>query len=225
MHTSRRKRRPLDRHKQDFRDDRLYIVACDDTYAPKQYFGAFKLSRLHIHVVPTQDGTSSAEHVLKRLLEYKHEEGDERWMLLDTDHYTRREHQKSFRRAIKEAEEKDVRVALSRPCFEFWLLLHHLTRQNPGLQTLSTAKDAESLLRKTLGSYNKRRLKPDNFSLEKVPQAILESRAIDQSVSGGDIPDANTSRVYKLWESIIKNASPAQLPEELRDLQRSLHRP
>ena len=225
MHTSRRKRRPLDRHKQDFRDDRLYIVACDDTYAPKQYFGAFKLSRLHIHVVPTQDGTSSAEHVLKRLLEYKHEEGDERWMLLDTDHYTRREHQKSFRRAIKEAEEKDVRVALSRPCFEFWLLLHHLTRQNPGLQTLSTAKDAESLLRKTLGSYNKRRLKPDNFSLDKVPQAIIEGRAIDASVGGGDIPNANTSRVYQLWESIIENASPAQLPDELRNLKRSLHRP
>ena len=225
MHTSRRKRRPLDRHKQDFRDDRLYIVACDDTYAPKQYFGAFKLSRLHIHVVPTQDGTSSAEHVLKRLLEYKHEEGDERWMLLDTDHYTRREHQKSFRRAIKEAEEKDVRVALSRPCFEFWLLLHHLTRQNLGLQTLSTAKDAESLLRKTLGSYNKRRLKPDNFSLDKVPQAIIEGRAIDASVGGGDIPNANTSRVYQLWESIIENASPAQLPDELRNLKRSLHRP
>ncbi len=224
MSTPRRKPRPLDRHKQDFRDDRLYIVACDDTYAPKQYFEAFKLSRLHIHVVPTQDGTSSAEHVLKRLLEYKHEEGDERWMLLDTDHYTKREHQKSFRKAIKEAEEQDVRVALSRPCFEFWLLLHHLTRRNTGLQTLFTAKDAETLLKKTLGSYNKRNLKTEDFPLAKVPRAIRDGIAIDASVGGGDIPNANTSRVYQLWESIIKNASPAQLPEEPRDLQRSLHR-
>ena len=215
---SRKKPRPLDRDKQTFRDDRLYIVACDDTYAPKQYFEVFKLSRLHIHVVPTQDGTSSAEHVLKRLLEYKHEEGDECWMLLDTDHYAKREHLKSFTKVIKEAEEAEVRVALSKPCSEFWLLLHHLTRGNPDLRTLSTAKDAENLLRKTLGSYNKRRLKPENFSLKKVPQAIIEGRALDQSVSGRDIPSANTSRVYQLWESIIKNASPAQLPDELRNL-------
>ncbi len=169
--------------------------------------------------------TPNRLYVLKRLLEYKCEEGDERWMLLDTDHYTKREHQKSFRKAIKEAEEQGVRVALSRPCFEFWLLLHHLTRQNPGLQTLSTAKDVETFLRKTLGSYNKRNLKTEDFPLEKVPQAIREGRAIDASVTGGDIPGANTSRVYQLWESIIKNASPAQLPDELRNLKRSLHRP
>lgn len=222
---SRRKPRPLDRDKQTFRDDRIYIVACDDTYAPKQYFETFALRRLQIHVIPTQDGTSSAKHVLERLLGYEIGERDERWMLLDTDHYTKREHLKSFTKVIKEAEEAEVRVALSKPCFEFWLLLHHLTRQDPDLQKLSTARNTENLLKKTLGSYNKRKLKPEDFPLENVPQAILESRAIDQSVSGGDIPSANTSRVYKLWESIIKNASPAQLPEELRDLQRSLYRP
>ena len=65
----------------------------------------------------------------------------------------------------------------------------------------------------------------DDFPLTKVHQAIIGGRAIDESVSGGDIPSANTSRVYKLWESIIKNASPAQLPNELWNLQRSLYRP
>ena len=58
----------------------------------------------------------------------------------------------------------------------------------------------------------------DDFPLTKVPQAIIEGRAIDESVGGGGIPDANTSRVYQLWESIIHNASPAQLPEELQGL-------
>ena len=125
----------------------------------------------------------------------------------------------------KEAEEKDVRVALSRPCFEFWLLLHHLPREKLNSHKLSNAKEVEKLLKQTLGSYNKRKLKPEDFPLAKVPQAILESKAIDQAVSGGDIPSTNTSRVYQLWESIIKNASPAQLPDELRNLKESLHRP
>ncbi len=217
---SRRKPRPLDRDKQDYRDDRLYIVACDDTYAPKDYFAALvpRLHRLQIHVVETQDGTSSAGHVLERLLGYKIGERDERWMLLDTDHYTKREHLKSFTRAIKEAKEVNVRIALSKPCFEFWLLLHHLTRQKLSSHKLSNARDVEKLLKQTLGTYNKRKLKPENFSLEKVPQAIRESREIDKSVGGGDIPDANTSRVYQLWESIISNALPAQLRNELPEL-------
>lgn len=217
-----RKPRPLDRDQQDYRDDRLYIVACDDTYAPKQYFEAYKIPRLQIHVIPTEDGTSSAKHVLKRLLEYESEERDERWMLLDTDRYAQREHLKSFKRALKEARKKGVHVALSKPCFEFWLLLHHLARHDPDLQQVSTARHAENLLRKALGSYKKNNLKPEDFSLQRVVQAIVEGQAVDTSVGGGDIPRANASRVYRLWESIIRNASPAQLPEELRNLKRKL---
>ncbi len=112
---SRRRPRPLNRDIQDYRDDRLYIVACDDTYAPKQYFEAYRISRLQIFVIPTEDGTSSAEYVLERLLNYKIEKRDERWMLLDTDRYTQGEHLKSFTRALKEAAEKGVHVVLSKP--------------------------------------------------------------------------------------------------------------
>jgi hypothetical protein len=66
MPLMQRKPRPLSRDKQTFRDDRLIIIACDDTYAPKQYFGFFRFPRVHVHVVETTDGTSSAEAVLER---------------------------------------------------------------------------------------------------------------------------------------------------------------
>jgi hypothetical protein len=82
-----RKARPLARDAQSLRDDRLFIVACDDTYAPAQYFDFFRITRVKVHVVPTVDGTSVAAHVLDRLLQFEHEEDDERWMLLDTDHW------------------------------------------------------------------------------------------------------------------------------------------
>src|SRR6266849_4751622 len=91
-----RKARPLKRDSDSLRDDRLFIVACDDTYAPKQYFEFFKIIRVKIHVVATQDGTSAAEHVLERLRNIDHEDDDELWMLLDTDHYTTGSHLKSF---------------------------------------------------------------------------------------------------------------------------------
>jgi hypothetical protein len=86
------KKRPLTRDKDGLRDDRLFIIACDDTYAPKQYFGFFRIPRIQVHVVETTDGSSAAEHVLNRLLEYDHKEYDERWLLLDADHYTQGTH-------------------------------------------------------------------------------------------------------------------------------------
>lgn len=72
----------MTRDSNNFRDDRLFIIACDDTYAPKQYFGFFENPRVKVHVIPTLDGTSNASRVLDRLMEYEYEEGDERWLLV-----------------------------------------------------------------------------------------------------------------------------------------------
>jgi predicted AlkP superfamily phosphohydrolase/phosphomutase len=73
MSLFQRKARPLKRDDASLRDDRFYIVACDDTYAPKQYFEFFKIPRVQVHVIPTVDGTSAARHVLERLLQFEHE--------------------------------------------------------------------------------------------------------------------------------------------------------
>ncbi len=108
MSLIQRKPRPIRRDDKTLRDDRLFIIACDDTYAPKQYFEFFQIARIQVHVVQTEAGTSSARHVIERLLEFKHncEEDDELWMLLDTDHYIRKEHIRSFITAIKKARTK-----------------------------------------------------------------------------------------------------------------------
>jgi phage major head subunit gpT-like protein len=79
-----RQPRPLVRDAESLRDDRLFIVAFDDTFAPKQYFDFYRFPRIKIHVVQTLDGTSAAPHVLDRLLQIDHETDDELWMLLDT---------------------------------------------------------------------------------------------------------------------------------------------
>ncbi|WP_206997027.1 hypothetical protein [Trinickia mobilis] len=110
-----RKPRPLKRDEKTLSDDRLFIIARDDTYAPKQYFDSFSIPRIQIHVVPTVDGTSAAPHVLDRLSKFDHEDDDELWMLLDTDHCTRDNHIGTFLGAIGEAKRKGMNVALSKP--------------------------------------------------------------------------------------------------------------
>ena len=186
MSVTGRKARPLRRDAGSLRDDRLFIVACDDTFAPKQYFDFFRIARVKIHVVPTTDGTSAAAHVLERLLQFDHEPDDELWMLLDTDHCTRGSHQQNFVNTVREAKQKGVNVALSKPCFELWLLLHHRDEEFAG--SISSADEVESALRGVLGEYNKTRLKESHYPLDSV--AIAHSRAarLDATVPGAKYP-------------------------------------
>ena len=140
MSLIQRQPRPLTRDAASLRDDRLFIVACDDRFAPKQYFNFFRLTRVQVHVVPTPDGSSAARHVLDRLLRVDHDEDDERWMLLDTDHCVQGTHLAGFVEALAEAKRQRVNVALSKPSFELWLLLHHV--EESALGPLPAAKDS-----------------------------------------------------------------------------------
>ncbi len=211
-----RKTRPLTRDTSDFRDDRLFLVACDDTYAPEQYFGFFNLTRVKIHVVPTEDGTSHAKHVLERLMQFKCDEDDERWLLLDTDHCTKGNHIRAFVSAIKKAKAQNVNVAVSRSCFEVWLLLHYVDESS--LAPLANASEAENALREAIGEYNKMKLKKEHYPLSSVVAACQRAERLDLTVNGGDLPERNTSRVYLLWKAIAAKALPSQLPMELRPL-------
>lgn len=213
MSLTNRKPRPLTRDVKSLRDDRLFIVACDDTYAPQQYFSFFRMPRVRVHVVPTQDGTSTAQHVLDRLLQYDHEEDDELWLLLDVDHCCAPNHIGGFLQALAKAKQQRVNVALSKPCFEFWLLLHH----DDAMAEFADCKSTEEALRSKLGEYNKTNLRPEHFPLSSVAAAFRRAKQLDGTVSGGDIPVANTTRVYQLWRAIAAVAPPWQVPKELQE--------
>ncbi len=217
-----RKPRPLKRDAEFLRDDRLVIVGCDDTYAPKQYFDAFRLRGVQVHVAETQDGQSSAQHVLNRILEVEVDEDDERWMILDTDHCLKDQHFEGFIKAITDARQRGVQVALSRPCFELWLLLHHLAPDD--VKEIADATEGERRLRDVLGSYNKTKLDMTKFPVQSVPSACRGAEELDAAVKAKDRPESNTSQVYRLWKSIIAKASPNQLPKALWPLHEELAR-
>jgi hypothetical protein len=211
-----RQPRPLARDSASLRDDRLFMVACDDTFAPKQYFGFLRLTRVQIHVVPTPDGTSAASQVLDRLLRFDHDPDDELWMLLDTDHCVQGAHLAGFVEALREAKRQGVNVALSKPSFELWLLLHHV--EETALGVLPAAKQVEEALRAKLGQYKKTKLKREHYPLTSVRDACIRAERLDATVAGGDIPNENTTRVYRLLKAIAAKALPQQLPAELRGL-------
>lgn len=207
------KARPLARGAGTLRDDRLFLVACDDTYAPKQYFDFLRLSRVQIKVVETDDTKSAAVYVLERLKQFNVEDDDERWMVLDTDHCIQGSHFPSFIQAITEARQAGIKIALSRPCFELWLLLHHV--DEGAVTALANAAETEVRLRQVLGEYNKCNLKPEHYPLASIAAAITRAERLDAQVQGGDKPDGNTTRVYQLLKAILASIPVAQRPEEL----------
>ena len=204
------------------RDSRCYYIACEDKYASPNYFTHLKdmvrCSRINIIIIPSLDGMSSPKHVLSNLsdgTEGNYQDGDVFWMLIDLDHNNHESHRVSFIETQKEAKHSGVCVAISRPCFEFWLLLHHLNTENEKLLSLSNGRESKELLKETIGEYGpKCNIRYDDFSADKVRKAIIGAIQIDSTVSGGWIPDSNTSRVYQLVMSIIDNSSPENIPEE-----------
>jgi hypothetical protein len=203
--------RPLVRETATFRDDRLFIVACEDTYAPKQYFGFFEIPRVQIHVVPTEDGRSSPQHVLERLLMIEHADYDERWLLLDIDHRSAGPHVANLAQTLSEARRQKVNAAICNPCFELWLLLHHKSEEE--LSEFYECGVVEAMLREVLGGYNKRKLKPHQFDRQSVAEACARARRLN-ATAPWSVPEGYAAQVHRLWESIAAGAAPHQLPPE-----------
>jgi len=205
------KLRPLVREMATFRDDRLFIVACEDTYAPQQYFEFFAIPRVQIHVIPTEGGLSSPPHVLERLLTIEHAEYDERWLLLDVDHRGAGPHVASLVQTLSEARRQGINAAICNPCFELWLLLHH--RAEDQLGGFADCAETEAALRAVLGEYNKRRLKSQQFNRQSVAEACARARRLDNTAPFS-VPQGYAAQVHRLWEAIASGAAPHQLPPE-----------
>jgi hypothetical protein len=173
-----KKTRPLERSRGVDRDASLVIIASEDQYAVKQYFELFHSTKIQFQVLPTQDGRSSPQHVVDRLKGYMEEhqfgEGDRFWYVTDVDHWSQPAHIKKLVDVLRLCRQAKIDVALSRPCFELWLLLHF---SDFPTADLATCKPVIKLLREVIGGYNKARVFDLQFDDDKVRQAITRSRA------------------------------------------------
>jgi hypothetical protein len=198
----------------ELRDDRVFVIATDDTYAPEQYFKYLPLSRIKFVVLPTpqNSGLSSPGHVVERLKEgfaavrakQEIQAGDEFWVFLDTDHHTGDSHLAGTLQALQAARQAGFEIALSNPCFEVWLLLHH-TDVSPGT-VFGKCDEVVRLLRQALGSYDKTAIKDGHFRMGLVADAIRRARALESSPDApeGYWPSSAGSRVYRLLERALK---------------------
>lgn len=173
-----RKPRPLQRTEGTKRDATLVVIASEDRYAVKQYFEFFRSSRVQFKVLETEDTRSSPNHVMDRLVAYMEEfdfgEGDQFWLVCDTDHWIDSGHIQNLRDVIRRCSQKGIRVALNNPCFELWLLLHFEEFPN---DPITSCSDVTELLRKSVGGYDKKKVYRLPITSDLVARAITRARS------------------------------------------------
>ncbi len=197
-----RKKRPIHRSENRTRDASLVVIASEDRYAVKQYFDIFQSTRVQFHVLETDQGRSSPEHVMARLDEYLAEysvgEGDQFWLVCDTDHWIQSDHIQNLVEVVKRCRQKGIFVALSNPCFDLWLLLHF--DNFPSTRQLSCGQVGD-LIRGKLGKFNKTRVFDLPISDADVTIAIARSR--NNYIHSDIIPDQTQTAVHLIIEDLV----------------------
>lgn len=119
---------------------------------------------------------------------------DEIWCVFDVDEHP------DINQAINQARQKGVKVAVSNPCFELWLVLHQQD------QTAHIDRKAVQRLAQELGLIKGKRIDDSSFDLllEKYEDARRRAKGLDRRHKGNlSSPWSNPSTgVWRLVDSI-----------------------
>jgi hypothetical protein len=115
---------------------------------------------------------------------------DEVWCVVDVDDH------KHLKEAVVTANDNGIKVAVSNPCFELWLVLHF--RESPGAQH---REKVQEMVGGFVSGYHKH-LVFDDFSAG-YGAAVKRAQQIDEDCAAMGEPRRNPSTgVYRLTESI-----------------------
>jgi hypothetical protein len=131
---------------------------------------------------------SAAGNVIKQLDAYKKfyavDEQDELWLVLDRDRQNFKI--KNLAEIVQQCKQKNYELAITNPCFEFWLLLHLTDFKNYDEQDLlgnepktkNSKRFLEAELTKLLGSYGKSSYQAMKL-IESIDFAINQAQELD----------------------------------------------
>jgi hypothetical protein len=198
MALTSRKKRPIDRRSKPalHRDARLFIIATEGRKTEKQYFSMFGNKRCQVKVVPNEDNKSAPVYILQQLRAFKKEfqlkADDELWLMIDVDRWGN----KQLASVSAQAGRNKFQLAVSNPCFEVWLYLHHDVLDHQPTK----AKEMKQKLRGLLGGYDSSRLDLSKFS-ENIDDAIVRAKTLDTNPDER-WPSRTGTHVYKVVEKV-----------------------
>lgn len=205
MSSSRRRRqRPDPPARERIKPNKTILIVCEGPVTEKQYVEGLgqtignpgvKVRISGKHGVPRTIVDAAKEECLE-LRAIHREEYDEVWCLFDRDKHPH------FEESIQIALDRGYRLAVSNPCIELWLWLHH--RPSPGARTHTNMQE---ILEQELDSGYNKSIRRD-FYFSRLPVAVEAAFRLDkQAREDGEPPFGNpTTSMYKLVLSIANNA-------------------
>lgn len=186
-----RKRKPSRR--QPYRETLpLILIVCEGKRTEPDYFkGLIRIvrnPRVRIEIADVQGVPLTLVRAAKKLKD-GNPAFDSVWCVSDVDEHP-------FPEAIQMARDNGLRVALSNPCFELWLLLHF--RESPGMKH---REKVASMLAEYMPGYEK----AINFAKSKLADgydaAVQRAKRISASMElAGDEMRNPSTGVYRLTE-------------------------
>lgn len=200
---NRRKKRSLDRSIPHHRDTNIIFIGIEggdgESSREARYFDIFKEQdiRFQFKVIPCDEHRSSPDQVLKYLKSELQKEplqvGDEKWMVVDVDKY-----EPQLSRAAQKCIDAGINLAVSNPCFEFWLLLHYL---NPD-EMLQSCNDVKTVLSPIMDEDENNDSGYSAMFFDKAETAIQRAKQRDNVEERWS--NKNGSRVYKIIERFFE---------------------
>ncbi|NCC99117.1 MAG: RloB domain-containing protein [Bacteroidia bacterium] len=195
---------------------KIFVLAFEGNLTEEKYFSEFRNSNkfndelIYLHLLNRKkdDHNSAPNHVFSKLKkeakdEFNFKKGDELWMIIDTDRW------KNIPKVVEACNDlENMFVAVSNPCFEFWLLLHIKDVREYNAEELKLILKNKKVGKRNyvdgkivgiVGSYNKANLKTEDF-IPHIDNAVSRAKNLDQPQE--EYPSKLGSHIYKLIEKL-----------------------
>ncbi len=189
---------------------RLWHIVCDDTKTAVAYFMELKRKvkqQLTLDIIKAPRHGATAQDIVDRAAQYasnlhidrpEHNSAnrDIVWALIDLEGEANRQAQANLVKG--KANESDVQIALSNPCFEIWTLMHLADTGAAFVDCQAVVRRIRTEWKKVFGSeFNSQKAQADYHKLmQHRDTALARSKRRQQS------HDPSRTEVYKVIESI-----------------------
>jgi len=195
------------KRKQKIRDPKRVFIFCEDSKKEPQYYEEYseyyRIDQAKVTIVRRANSTlSSPSHIVNEIRDYKKDlrkkygqlvSRFEFWMVVDFDKWGG-----NLQEAISACHNNKFKTAISKPCFEIWLLLHYDDLAKTNGRTLTSKKSINTkLIKYNLSGDNKK----DYFGRTK--EAIENAKRLDDNKEGA-VTNGVGTKVFLLIEELNK---------------------
>lgn len=179
----------------------LFVITTEGIKTEPEYF-YFLVKKLNSQQINIKlESLSSKKHSPKEVLKTMERwlknnnlrDKDEAWLVIDRDNWEENEIKELYQWSKKQ---ENYDLAVSNPCFEYWLLLHF--EDGKGINIHGKCKDS---LNKYLPNYNKADLYTKKLE-NKIQDAINHAKQKDIPPCQ-DYPKIHGTTIYRLVEKLI----------------------